>query len=325
MWTAAIIEVEITADRVPRLANAFVGPQIYLLVFDAAPQPLDEHVVPPCSFAIHADRDAVAGERAGEGRAGELRALVGIEDFGLAVTSEGVLQCLDAEGRLHRDRQPPRQNPAGRPVENDSEIHEAARHRDVGDVHCPDLVWARDLHAAQQIWIDLVAGLGLGGARTAVQRLYPHPPHQRLYMPSAGLAPLGSEQASQHPRTGERKLQMHPVEPLHDREVGRRHRARQIIHAAAADLQNFRLLVARQIVLPVDHRFALSNPALVSAPSKKSFSSVSSPILACSDFTSIAGNDAVLAHYKDTTGFIGRAHAAAMYAYQRNIWSAHWS
>src|SRR5256886_7391228 len=110
MWTAAIIEVEVTADRVPRLANAFVGPQIYLLVFDAAPQPLDEHVVPPCSFAIHADRDAVAGERAGEGRAGELRALVGIEDFGLAVTSEGVLQCLDAEGRLHRDRKSTRLN-----------------------------------------------------------------------------------------------------------------------------------------------------------------------------------------------------------------------
>jgi len=38
-------------------------------------------------------------------------------------------------------------------------------------------------------------------------------------------------------------------------------------------------------VLTVDHRFALSNPALVSAPSKKSFSSVSSPILACSDLS----------------------------------------
>ena len=35
-------------------------------------------------------------------------------------------------------------------------------------------------------------------------------------------------------------------------------------------------------MLTVDHRFALSNPALLSAPSKKSFSSVSSPILACS-------------------------------------------
>src|SRR5258708_19522941 len=128
MWTAAIIEVEITADRVPRLANAFVGPQIYLLVFDAAPQPLDEHVVPPCSFAIHADGDAVAGERAGEGCAGELRALVGIEDFGLAVTSEGVLQCLDAEGRLHRDRQPPRQNPPRRPVKPHTQLHTSPRH-----------------------------------------------------------------------------------------------------------------------------------------------------------------------------------------------------
>jgi hypothetical protein len=39
--------------------------------------PINNYGVPPCSFAIHADRDAVAGERAGEGRTGELRALVG--------------------------------------------------------------------------------------------------------------------------------------------------------------------------------------------------------------------------------------------------------
>jgi hypothetical protein len=137
--------------------------------------------------------------------------------------------------------------------------------------------------------MDLVARLGLGGARTAIERLYPHPPHQRFDMPAADLAPLGSQQASQHPRTGERELQMQPVQTPHDREIGVRHRARQIIDAAAADLQNFRLPGDREIVLTVDHRFALSNPALVSAPSKKSFSSVSSPILACSDFTSIAG------------------------------------
>src|SRR5207344_2013656 len=68
-----------------------------------------------------------------------------------------------------------------------------------------------------------------------------------------------------------------------------RHWSRQIINAAAADLQSFGLLGDRQIMFTVDHRFALSNPALVSAPSKKSFSSVSSPILACSDFTSTAG------------------------------------
>src|SRR5215212_5334699 len=87
---------------------------------------------------------------------------------------------------------------------------------------------------------------------------------------------------------------MQLVEPTHQREVGLRHRPRQIVDTAPADAQNLRLLGDRQIVLTVDHRFALSNPALVSAPSKKSFSSVSSPILACSDFTSIAGADGAM-------------------------------
>jgi hypothetical protein len=86
----------------------------------------------------------------------------------------------------------------------------------------------------------------------AIERFYPHPPHQRFDMPAADLAPLGSQQPSQHPRTGERELQMQPVEPPHDREIGVRHRARQIIDAAAADLQNLRLLCDRQIVLAVD-------------------------------------------------------------------------
>ena len=114
-------------------------------------------------------------------------------------------------------------------------------------------------------------------------------------MTTADLAPLGGQQAAQHPRAGEGELQMQPVETPHDCKVGVRHRARQVVDAAAADAQNLRLLGDRQIVLTVDHRFALSNPALVSAPSKKSFSSVSSPILACSDFTSTAGAAATAA------------------------------
>src|ERR1700682_3863562 len=231
----------------------------------------------------------MAAEHAGECRAGKLRPRIGIEDVRPAVTSESILQRLDAERRLHRDRQPPRQHAAGRPVEHDGEIHEAVRHRDIGDVHGPDLVRPPDLDAAQQVRIDLVAGLGLGGARTAIERLYPHPLHQRLHMPAADLAPLGSQQASQHPRAGEGKLQVQPIETLHDREVDRGHWTRQIGHAAAADLQTLCLLGERQIVFTIDHRFALSHPALVSEPSKKSFSSVSSPILACSDFTSTAG------------------------------------
>src|ERR1700675_3263365 len=289
MRASSVVKVEIPADRISCLGDSFVGSQIDLLVFDAAPQPLNEHVVPPGPFAIHADSDAMAGKQTSERRARELRTLVGVEDFRPAMTSESILQRLDAESRLHRNRQPPRQNTTCRPVQHHGEIDEAVRHRNVRDVHGPDLVRPPDLDAAQQIRIDLVTGLGLGGARTAINRLYPHPPHERLHMPAADLAPLQSQQASQHTRTGEGILQVQPIETLHDRQIGGRYRPRQIINAAAADLQNFRLPGNRQIVLTVDHRFALSNPALVSAPSKKSFSSVSSPILACSDFTSTAG------------------------------------
>jgi hypothetical protein len=49
---------------------------------------------------------------------------------------------------------------------------------------------------------------------TTIERLYPHPPHQRFHMPAADLAPLGSQQASQHSRAGEGKLQVHRQQAL---------------------------------------------------------------------------------------------------------------
>jgi hypothetical protein len=57
-----------------------------------------------------------------------------------------------------------------------------------------------------------VAGLGFGRARTAIERLCPHPLHQRLHVTAADLAPLGHQQAAQHPRAGEGELQMQSVE-----------------------------------------------------------------------------------------------------------------
>src|ERR1039457_5125609 len=88
-------------------------------------------------------------------------------------------------------------------------------------------------------------------------------------MPTADLAPLGSQQASQYPRAGKRKLQMQPVETAHNLQVGRRHRTWQVVDTATADVQSFRLFRDCQVVLTADHRSALSNPALLSAPSKK--------------------------------------------------------
>src|SRR5690349_1464319 len=84
-------------------------------------------------------------------------------------------------------------------------------------------------------------------------------------------------------------LEVQLVNPPHDRKLSRRHRSWLIVHAAAAQTQQLRLPQQRQCVPTVNHRFALSRPALPSAPDKKSFSSVSSPIFACNVFTSTAG------------------------------------
>ena len=43
MWSSPVVEVEIATDRDSRLGDRFVGSQIDLLVFDAFPQPLNEH------------------------------------------------------------------------------------------------------------------------------------------------------------------------------------------------------------------------------------------------------------------------------------------
>src|SRR5262249_48662853 len=105
--------------------TSWIGSKIYLLVFDAAPEPLEEDVVPPGALAVHADGDAVVGEHAGEGRTGELRALIRVEDLRLAVLRQRLLQCLDAERRFHRDRHAPRQHATTEPIEHDSQIDEA--------------------------------------------------------------------------------------------------------------------------------------------------------------------------------------------------------
>ena len=64
---AAIVEIEIASDRGTCVRHALVGVQIDLLVLHRPPEPLDEHVVPPSALSVHADRDIVLNEHAGEG------------------------------------------------------------------------------------------------------------------------------------------------------------------------------------------------------------------------------------------------------------------
>lgn len=165
-----VVKAQVAANAFARLAHSVVGVQVDLFVLHAAPQPLDEHGVPPAAATAHADGDALALEPLGEHHAGELQTLVGVENLRLAVTRDRLVEHAHAEVRFHRHRHVPGQDLAAMPVNDRGQIHEAARHRDVVQVHRPDLVRALDRQAAQQVRVDhtccgcrlLVLGLRYG-------------------------------------------------------------------------------------------------------------------------------------------------------------------
>src|SRR3954470_24052788 len=108
-------------------------------------------------------------------------------------------------------------------------------------------------------------------------------------MPATNVDPFLFEEVAQHPAAREGELQVQFVYPAHDGQIGCGHRSGQVVDAATADPKRLGLLGDCQIMGAVDHRFALSRPALLSDPDNKSLVSVSSPILACSVITSTAG------------------------------------
>src|SRR5262249_25538325 len=70
--TLLIIKAEPGADADLGLGDTGIGVEVDLLVFEAAPQPLDEDVVHVAALAVPADGDRVALQGVGEIVAGEL-------------------------------------------------------------------------------------------------------------------------------------------------------------------------------------------------------------------------------------------------------------
>ena len=99
-------------------------------------------------------------------------------------------------------------------------------------------------------------------------------------MPPSNGVPLVPKQIAEHPGPGKGILEMQLVNPPHQHQLCRRYRHRLVVRRRARHAEQLALPDDRQRMSSVDHRFALSKPALVSAPSKKSCSRASCPILA---------------------------------------------
>src|SRR5690606_28948234 len=263
--------------------------KINFLILDRAPQPFNKYIVAPTAFAVYADGDVVVFKRLREHLTGKLTALIGVKYVRFSEQVKRFLQRLQTKIGGHGDRYPPGQHAPTEPVNNRSQIIKTFGHRQIGNIHCPSLIGPIDTDTAQQIGINLMPGAWLGGSGSAVQSLNTHALHQGTHMTTTDIKAFVPKHIAQHTRTGKRVFQMHFINQAHQLQILVTDRTRQVVHAAAAQIQQLCLTRYGQFVFEINHFFALSSPALLSAPSKKSFSSVSSPILACSAFRSTGG------------------------------------
>lgn len=174
MWSARVVELQISTQGFSCSRYAVIGAQIDLFIFDRPPQPFDKDIVPPCAFTVHADLDVGILQRLDEVYGRELAALVRIHDLGLAVATHRFFQGLDAWSGFQRRRQPPGEDLPAKPIQHGDQIDKAARHGDIGNVHGPNLVRAHHGQLSQQIGIDLVAGGRFRRVGPAIERLDAH-------------------------------------------------------------------------------------------------------------------------------------------------------
>jgi hypothetical protein len=137
----------------------------------------------------------------------ELRALIGVPDFGLAETKRGV-QRREAETGFHRIGQFPTEHEAAEPIHHRDQVEKPATHRKVSNIGAPDVVGPLDRDAAQQVRIHFVTRRRTAQVRFGIQGFDTQNAHQPLDTLSVHFQLDGHLAASE-----KRALQIQPIEP----------------------------------------------------------------------------------------------------------------
>ena len=195
------------------------GVQIDVVVFERAPQALDEHVVDGSSHPVHRDCDAGVEQHAGERFGRELRALIRVEDRGTAVEGEGFVEGRHAEVTGHGVGHPPGEHLSRVPVHDRDEVEEPLLERDVGDVRAPHVVRSIDAEVPQQVGVFRMVRVGLGGRGLRSERAQTHELHESLDAFAVHLVAPSAKDLGHHPRAVLGVGQVEPVDLLHKRQI----------------------------------------------------------------------------------------------------------
>ena len=92
-----IVKSQIALQASFRFTDAVIGMQIDFLVLDASPEPLYKDIVTPAASPVHAYGNTFFFQKIRKLNAGELAALVGVENLGRAVEAEGFPHRIDTK------------------------------------------------------------------------------------------------------------------------------------------------------------------------------------------------------------------------------------
>src|SRR3954453_14000862 len=279
MRTFLIVEVQPCSDPGLRFGNRSISVQIYLFVLQTPPEPLHEDIIHATTLAVHADLDRVPLQNTDKVIAGELAALVGVEDVRPSELAQRLLQGLDTEVGLQGVGQAPGQNGTAVPIHDHHQVQKAAGHRNVRNIRAPDLIDTVDRQASKQVGILDLLRRSLAGIGALVDRHQPHQAHQPLHPLAVHRVALRVQPCRHPPRAVERPGQVLPVNQCHQLQVRGADRRRATIDRGPADVQDPALMGHRQGGMRAgDHRAALGPGYLPSLLAKKSFSTFSWPI-----------------------------------------------
>ena len=82
MFAIVVVEAKILRQPLMQAVTVGVSPQIKMLIFDGPPKPLDENIVQGAALRVHTNGYLFFYQWLEKIMAGELTALIGIEDPG---------------------------------------------------------------------------------------------------------------------------------------------------------------------------------------------------------------------------------------------------
>ena len=205
MSSLAIVKGKIHFEADLNRGQGLIILEINVLILDRAPQSLDENVIRRATSTIHADPQRVGLQGVDEVMAGELSALIGVENLRDPKPTHRLLETVHAESRIQRIAEPPGEHLATIPVHNGDQVPKPMSEPDVGDIGTPGLIGPLDRQPPQQVGIHQVGRMGLTGVRARNHPRQPQLLHQALHPFPIDREPALSQKPN-HPPTAEKRV-----------------------------------------------------------------------------------------------------------------------